>query len=49
LPPFIVTHAQVREFLKLFSVVLASVSEKPAPAEISKSVSTPSKNYATAR
>src|ERR1700675_4509934 len=49
LPPFIVTRAQVREFLKLFSVVLASVSEKPAPAEISKPVSTPSKNYATAR
>ena len=49
LPPFIVTRAQIREFLKLFSAVLAGVSEKPAPAEISKPVSTPSKKYATAR
>jgi acetylornithine/N-succinyldiaminopimelate aminotransferase len=47
LPPFIVTRAQIREFLKLFSAVLAAVSEKPATAEVSTPV-TP-KKYATAR
>jgi acetylornithine/N-succinyldiaminopimelate aminotransferase len=49
LPPFIVTRSQIREFLKLFGAVLASVSEKSATAEASTPVSTPSKNYATAR
>ncbi len=33
LPPFIVTRAQIREFLKLFSALLAGVSEKSASAE----------------
>jgi acetylornithine/N-succinyldiaminopimelate aminotransferase len=47
LPPFIVTRAQIREFLKLFSAVLAAVSEKPAAAEVSTPVT--SKKYATAR
>jgi predicted acetylornithine/succinylornithine family transaminase len=49
LPPFIVTRAQVREFLKLFSAVLAGVSQKSATAEINTPVTKPSKKYATAR
>ncbi|HEX4537677.1 MAG TPA: aspartate aminotransferase family protein [Candidatus Acidoferrum sp.] len=49
LPPFIVTRAQIREFLKLFSVVLAAVSEKPAAAENTGPVTKPSNKYATAR
>jgi acetylornithine/N-succinyldiaminopimelate aminotransferase len=49
LPPFIVTRAQVCEFFKLFSAVLAGVSEKSAVAETSTSVTKPSKKYATAR
>jgi acetylornithine aminotransferase/acetylornithine/N-succinyldiaminopimelate aminotransferase len=49
LPPFIVTRAQIREFLKLFSAVLAAVSEKPATAEANRAISKPAKNYATAR
>jgi acetylornithine/N-succinyldiaminopimelate aminotransferase len=49
LPPFIVTRAQIREFLKLFSAVLAGVSEKPATAEASTPVTRPAKKYATAR
>jgi acetylornithine/N-succinyldiaminopimelate aminotransferase len=47
LPPFIVTRAQIRDFLKLFSAVLATVSEKPALAEAGAPVT--SKKYATAR
>jgi len=47
LPPFIVTRAQIREFLKLFSAVLAGVSEKSETAEINRPVT--SKTYATAR
>ncbi len=46
LPPFIVTRAQIREFLKLFRAVLAAVSEKSA-AETSTPLT--SKKYATAR
>ena len=49
LPPFIVTRAQVREFLKLFSAVLGGVSQKSASAEASAPVTKPSKQYATAR
>jgi acetylornithine/N-succinyldiaminopimelate aminotransferase len=49
LPPFIVTRAQVREFLKLFSAVLADVSQKSATAETNTPVTKPSKKYATAR
>ena len=49
LPPFIVTRAQIREFLKLFSAVLAGASEKPATAEASTPVTKTSKTYATAR
>ena len=49
LPPFIVTRAQIREFLKLFSAVLVGVSEKSAAAETNTSVTKPSKKYATAR
>jgi acetylornithine aminotransferase/acetylornithine/N-succinyldiaminopimelate aminotransferase len=49
LPPFVVTHAQVRDFLKLFSAVLAGVSQKSATAETSAPVTRPSKKYATAR
>jgi acetylornithine/succinyldiaminopimelate/putrescine aminotransferase len=47
LPPFIVTRAQICEFLKLFGAVLASVSEKPATAGPGTPVT--SKKYATAR
>jgi len=47
LPPFIVTRAQCREFLKLFSAVLAAISEKSPAAETSTPVT--SKKYATAR
>jgi acetylornithine aminotransferase/acetylornithine/N-succinyldiaminopimelate aminotransferase len=49
LPPFIVTRAQVREFLKLFGAVLAGVSEKSVTAEVSTSAPKPSNKYATAR
>ena len=49
LPPFIVTRAQIREFLKLFSAVLAAVSERPAAAETTAPVTRPSNKYATAR
>ena len=49
LPPFIVTRAQIREFLKLFNAVLAAVSEKPAAAETSAPVTRSSDKYATAR
>jgi acetylornithine/N-succinyldiaminopimelate aminotransferase len=49
LPPFIVTRAQIREFLKLFSAVLAGVSQKSASAEARTAVTRPSKQYATAR
>lgn len=49
LPPFIVTRTQIREFLKLFSAVLAGVSEKSAAAEACTPVTRPSKQYATAR
>jgi acetylornithine aminotransferase/acetylornithine/N-succinyldiaminopimelate aminotransferase len=49
LPPFIVTRAQIREFLKLFNAVLAAVSEKSATAEDTTAVTGPSKKYATAR
>jgi acetylornithine/N-succinyldiaminopimelate aminotransferase len=47
LPPLVVTRAQIRGFLKLFSAVLAAVSEKSAGAETSTPVT--SKKYATAR
>jgi acetylornithine/N-succinyldiaminopimelate aminotransferase len=47
LPPLVVTRAQIRGFLKLFSAVLAAVSEKSAGAETSAPVT--SKKYATAR
>ena len=49
LPPFIVTRAQIREFLKLFNAVLAAVSEKSAAAEVNTPVTRRSKKYATAR
>jgi acetylornithine/N-succinyldiaminopimelate aminotransferase len=49
LPPFIVTRAQIREFLKLLSTVLAAVSEKSATAEANTPVTGPSNKYATAR
>jgi acetylornithine/N-succinyldiaminopimelate aminotransferase len=47
LPPFIVTRAQIGEFLKLFRAVLAAVSEKSAAAVTSTPVT--SEKYATAR
>lgn len=49
LPPFIVTRAQVREFLKLLGAVLTAVSEASVTAEARKPVSKLSSHYASAR
>jgi acetylornithine/N-succinyldiaminopimelate aminotransferase len=49
LPPFIVTRAQVRAFLKLFEAVLARVSDKSSSSEPTVSVNRPLHTYATAR
>lgn len=49
LPPFIVSRAQVREFLKLFTAVLTNVSQKSAPVEASASSKQSLNTYATAR
>jgi acetylornithine/N-succinyldiaminopimelate aminotransferase len=37
LPPFIITSAQVREFLRLFELVLASTSQQAAASDSGKS------------
>jgi acetylornithine/N-succinyldiaminopimelate aminotransferase len=49
LPPFIVTRAQVREFLKKFEVVLADASEKSSSPEINVPVTRSLNTHATAR
>jgi acetylornithine/N-succinyldiaminopimelate aminotransferase len=49
LPPFTVARAQIREFLKLFSAVLAAVAAKHTAAETTTPVTKPSNKYATAR
>jgi len=49
LPPFIVTRAQVREFLKKFETVLASVSANISSSEPPVAVSRSQNSYATAR
>ncbi len=49
LPPFIVTSAQVREFLKKFEAVLAVVSANPISAEAKAPVTHSLNSYATAR
>jgi acetylornithine/N-succinyldiaminopimelate aminotransferase len=48
LPPFIVTRAQVRAFLKMFEAVLASGSEKSSTPESNKSMKS-LRTHATAR
>jgi acetylornithine/N-succinyldiaminopimelate aminotransferase len=49
LPPFIVTRAQVRAFLKLFATVLASVSASAASSKSDAEVRRSPNHYATAR
>jgi acetylornithine/N-succinyldiaminopimelate aminotransferase len=49
LPPFIVTRAQVKDFLKLFEAVLASVSKSASTQEAGTPVNKPANSYATAR
>jgi acetylornithine/N-succinyldiaminopimelate aminotransferase len=49
LPPFIVTRAQVREFLKKFESVLAAVSANSSSAEKKAPVTKSLNSYATAR
>ena len=50
LPPFIVTRAQVREFLRLFELVLTNASEKAASTETDKPSTNPALSaHATAR
>jgi len=49
LPPFIITRAQVREFLKRFEAVLAAVSKNSTPAKSHPSVARSLHSYATAR
>lgn len=49
LPPFIVTRVQVREFLKLFEAVLATVSKSASTQEAGTPANKPANSYATAR
>ncbi|HEY8716056.1 MAG TPA: aminotransferase class III-fold pyridoxal phosphate-dependent enzyme, partial [Candidatus Acidoferrum sp.] len=49
LPPFIVTRAQVREFLKMFEAVLDAVSKNSTLAKPNPSVQRSLNSYATAR
>jgi len=49
LPAFIVTRAQVREFLKKFETVLANVSAKPSKSDPKTSADRPMNTHATAR
>ncbi len=48
LPPFIITRAQVREFLKLFEIVLAKTSKQAAASDSRKSAA-PEAAHAAAR
>ncbi len=49
LPAFIVTRAQVREFLKLFEAVLASAAKSTSLPESDTSHNRPANSHATAR
>jgi hypothetical protein len=48
LPPFIITRAQVRDFLKLFELVLATVPQQAAAPDSAKSAN-PERAHAAAR
>src|SRR2546427_6818062 len=49
LPPFIITHAQVREFLRLLELVLATTPQQVSASDSSKSVDPKRVAHATAR
>jgi acetylornithine/N-succinyldiaminopimelate aminotransferase len=49
LPPFIVTKAQVREFLRVFELVLASAPKTESPALSEKTQNTPRMAHSAAR
>jgi acetylornithine/N-succinyldiaminopimelate aminotransferase len=49
LPPFIITKAQVREFLKLFEIVLAKTPKQAAAPDSGKSAVSQGAAHATAR
>jgi acetylornithine/succinyldiaminopimelate/putrescine aminotransferase len=49
LPPFIITRAQVREFLRLFEIVLATTSQQIPASDSAKSADPQRVAHATAR
>jgi acetylornithine/succinyldiaminopimelate/putrescine aminotransferase len=49
LPPFIITRAQVREFLRLLELVLATTPQQAAASDSAKSEDSKHVAYATAR
>jgi acetylornithine/N-succinyldiaminopimelate aminotransferase len=49
LPPFIITRAQVREFLRLFELVLATASQQAAASDSGKSANSGRVAHAAAR
>jgi acetylornithine/N-succinyldiaminopimelate aminotransferase len=49
LPPFIITRAQVREFLRLFELVLATTSQQAAASDSGKSANSGRVAHAAAR
>jgi acetylornithine aminotransferase/acetylornithine/N-succinyldiaminopimelate aminotransferase len=49
LPPFIITRSQVREFLRLFELVLASTPRQASPSDSGKSVNPERAAHAAAR
>jgi acetylornithine/succinyldiaminopimelate/putrescine aminotransferase len=49
LPPFIITRAQVREFLRLFEIVLATTPQQTPASDSAKSADSRRVAHATAR
>jgi hypothetical protein len=49
LPPFIITRAQVREFLRLFEVVLAATQQQASAPDTGKSADSKRVAHAAAR
>jgi acetylornithine/succinyldiaminopimelate/putrescine aminotransferase len=49
LPPFIITRAQVREFLRIFELVLATASQQAAAPDSGKSANSGRVAHAAAR
>jgi acetylornithine/succinyldiaminopimelate/putrescine aminotransferase len=49
LPPFLITRAQVREFLKLMELVLATTPQQASAADSAKSANPQRVAHATAR